>query len=244
MTIAENLARLEERIQAACARAGRRRDEVLLVAVAKTRPAAAIEEAIRAGVRAVGENRVQEAAAKKPLVTSPAEWHLVGHLQTNKAGKALALFSIIQSVDSAHLAGELERRCEQAGTRTKVMLEVNTSGEASKFGVAPEALPSLAQAVLKLGRLELAGLMTIGPGLAVTDPELSRPCFRALARLAAGLRRELGIPLPHLSMGMSSDFEQGIEEGATVIRVGTAIFGSRAGHDPFPSAEMGPCPKP
>jgi len=228
VTIVENLARLEERIQAACARAGRGREQVLLVAVSKTQPASAIDEAIRAGVHAVGENRVQEAAAKKPLVTSPAEWHLVGHLQTNKAAKAIALFSVIQSVDSAHLAEELAHRCEQAGIRTKVMLEVNTSGEASKFGVAPETLPSLAEAVLKLGRLELAGLMTIGPGLAVNDPELSRPSFRLLARLGAEQRQRFGIALPHLSIGMSSDFEQGIEEGATVIRVGTAIFGTRA----------------
>ncbi len=227
MTIAENVTRLEESITAACGRAGRRRNEVLLVAVSKTRPAEAVEQAIAAGVRAVGENRVQEAEAKRPLVKGETEWHLVGHLQSNKAAKAVSLFPVIQSVDSIHLAEELDRRCEQAGARIRVFLEVNTSAEASKFGVSPEDLPRLAEAARGLDRLELAGLMTIGPGLAVTDPESSRPCFRKLRALAEETRRRLGIALPHLSMGMSSDFRQGIEEGATVIRIGTAIFGTR-----------------
>jgi PLP dependent protein len=227
VTIVENLARIEERIQTACARAGRSREEVLLVAVSKTQPAEAIEQAIQAGIRAVGENRVQEAAAKRPLARGPAEWHLVGHLQSNKAGKAVGLFSVIQSLDSPSLAQELQRRCVQADSRIRVLLEVNTSAEESKFGVPPDALLPLAEAVLRLNRLELTGLMTIGPGLAVTDPEASRPCFKKLRYLAEDARRQFAIPLPHLSMGMSSDFEQGIEEGATVIRVGTAIFGTR-----------------
>ncbi len=225
--IVENLARLEDRISRACDRAGRARSGITLVAVSKTRPAEDIVAAARAGVTDIGENRVQEAAAKKPGVPVPLRWHLVGHLQTNKAGRALELFDVIHSVDSARLAEAIQRRCAAVGTNATVLVEVNTSGEASKFGVTPDDLPRLLDAVAALDRLRLAGLMTIGPGFAVTDPEASRPCFRDLARLAADARRRLGLPLPHLSMGMSSDFEQAIEEGATLVRVGTALFGPR-----------------
>ena len=227
MSIAENLATLESKVSAACVRAGRVRSDITLVAVTKTRTAAEIDEAIRAGITHVGENRVQEALAKRPLVMLPATWHLVGNLQTNKAKKALELFDYIQSVDSLHLALELQRRCEQMSRRVDTLIEVNTSGEASKHGIQPDAVSDLVAESLKLDRLELAGLMTIGPGLAVEDPEASRPCFKTLRALAEDCRRRFGIPLPHLSMGMSSDFEVGIEEGATIIRVGTAIFGPR-----------------
>ncbi|MEO0080998.1 MAG: YggS family pyridoxal phosphate-dependent enzyme [candidate division WOR-3 bacterium] len=229
MSVAENLRLLEQRIRAACNRAARNRRDVTLVAVAKTRTADEVTEAIQAGVTDIGENRVQEAAAKKPLVRLSANWHLIGHLQTNKVRKALELFSVIQSVDSAHLAYELNRRCEQQNRHVSIFIEVNTSNEPTKFGVRPDELDGLVQEVTRLGRLELAGLMTIGPGWAIEDPEASRPCFQLLRRLRDEMRQRFSIPLPHLSMGMSSDFEQGIEEGATIIRIGTAIFGPRPG---------------
>ena len=227
MNITENLAALERRIEASCARAGRSRSDITLVAVTKTRTAAEIDEAIKTGITHVGENRVQEALAKRPLVMLPATWHLVGNLQTNKAKKALELFDYIQSVDSLHLALELRRRCEQMSRRVRTLIEVNTSGESSKHGVQPDAVPDMVAEVLKLDRLQLDGLMTIGPGLAIEDPEASRPCFRTLRSSVEDCRRRFSIPLPHLSMGMSSDFEVGIEEGATIIRIGTAIFGPR-----------------
>jgi hypothetical protein len=227
VSIAENLARLEEQIGAACAHASRQRSDVLLVAVTKTRTAEEVIEAIRCGVTDVGENRVQEAAAKKPLVSLPCRWHLVGSLQTNKARRALELFDTVQSIDSARLAEELQRRCSQLDRRVTGFVEVNTSAEASKHGVAPADLPALVEAVRACDRIDLAGLMTIGPGWAIEDPEASRPCFALLRRLADEQRRRFGIALPGLSMGMSSDFAVGIEEGATLVRVGTAIFGPR-----------------
>ena len=227
MSITENLAALEQRIDSACARAGRSRADITLVAVTKTRTASEVDEAIKAGITNVGENRVQEALNKKPQVTLPATWHLVGSLQTNKAKKALELFAYIQSVDSLHLALELQRRCEQMSKHTSALIEVNTSGETSKHGVTPDAVPDLVAELIKLDHLQLAGLMTIGPGLAIEDPEASRPCFKTLKALAEDCRRRFSIALPHLSMGMSSDFEVGIEEGATLIRIGTAIFGPR-----------------
>ncbi len=227
MSIAENLKALEKRIQAACDRAGRSRSEITLVAVSKTRPAEQIAEAIQAGVTDIGENRVQEASAKKPFVTKPVTWHLVGHLQTNKVKKALEIFSVVQSVDSARLAREIQRRCEQVSKTVKVLAEVNTSAEPTKFGTEPDKLAELVREITGLDRLDFIGLMTLGPGWAVEDPKASTPCFKTLARLAEQTRQNFGIPLPHLSMGMSSDFEQGIEQGATIVRIGTAIFGPR-----------------
>jgi len=227
VSITDNLVALEQRVDSACARARRNRSDVTLVGVTKTRTPAEVDEAIKAGIRHVGENRVQEAAAKKPQVSLATTWHLVGSLQTNKAKKALEIFDFIQSVDSIRLAEELQRRCEQMDRSIEVLVEVNTSGEASKHGVAPDAVPDLVAELLKLDRLQLEGLMTIGPGLAIDDPETSRPCFKALKALAEDCRQRFSVPLPHLSMGMSSDFEVGIEEGATMVRIGTAIFGLR-----------------
>jgi pyridoxal phosphate enzyme (YggS family) len=226
--IAANLSRLEDRISSACDRAGRSRKEITLVAVTKTRSPEEIMVAAASGISDIGENRVQEAAGKKPLVTAPLVWHLVGHLQSNKARKAVELFTAIHSVDSTRIADELQRRCGQAGDTVKVLVEVNTSQEPTKYGVGPESVAPLVEHVLGKGLLELVGLMTIGPGWAVGDPEASRPCFQTLARLARHCRQQFGIPLPDLSMGMSSDFEQAIEEGATVIRVGSAVFGPRS----------------
>ncbi len=227
MSITDNLVALEQRINSACVRAGRNRSDITLVAVTKTRTPSEVDEAIKAGITHVGENRVQEAATKKPQVTLPATWHLIGSLQTNKAKRALELFGYVQSIDSLRLALELQRRCEQMGKRINTLVEVNTSGEASKHGIQPSAMPDLVAGLLKFDRLQLEGLMTIGPGLAIDDPEASRPCFKALRALAEDCRQRFSVPLPHLSMGMSSDFEVGIEEGATMVRIGTAIFGSR-----------------
>ncbi|MGQ9678849.1 MAG: YggS family pyridoxal phosphate-dependent enzyme [bacterium] len=227
MSVAENYKTLSRRIEAACARVGRNPKEVTLVAVTKTKPVELILEALEAGITHFGENRVQEAAAKIPLIKAPVTWHLVGTLQTNKVKKALQLFSIIQSVDSLHLAQEIERRCHPLNLSIPVLIEVNTSGEPTKHGVQPEGLADLVAAVLNFPHLQLQGLMTIGPGIAVDEPEASRACFRLLSRLADGMRQRFGIALPQLSMGMSADFEVGIEEGATIIRIGTALFGIR-----------------
>lgn len=227
MSVAENYQTLSRRIEAACTRVGRNPKEVTLVAVTKTKPVEMIQEAIEVGITHFGENRVQEAAGKIPQIKAPVTWHLVGTLQTNKVKKALSLFSMIQSVDSRHLAEEIARRCQQLNRSMPVLIEVNTSGEPTKHGVPPEALADLIGAVLNLPHLQLQGLMTIGPGIAVDEPEASRACFRLLARLAREMRQRFGIGLPHLSMGMSADFEVGIEEGATIIRVGTALFGPR-----------------
>jgi pyridoxal phosphate enzyme (YggS family) len=227
MALAENVQLIHRRIQAACARVGRNPAEIKLVAVSKNKPVAMIKEAIAAGITRFGENRVQEAQQKIPQIDAPVEWHLVGTLQTNKVKKALELFQLIQSVDSLHLATEIQRRCEQRNIVMPVLIEVNTSGEPTKHGVSPDQLAELLKAVLELDRLRVQGLMTIGPGLAVENPEASRDCFRRLFRLRQEMERRFGIALPELSMGMSADFEIGIEEGATIIRIGTAIFGPR-----------------
>lgn len=227
MGIKENLALIRERIATACTRANRDPAEITLVAVSKGKPVELIQEAVLAGVTHFGENRVQEAAAKIPLIKGDVAWHLVGTLQTNKVKKALEIFHIIQSVDSLHLAQEIQRRCEQLNKEIPVLIEVNTSAEPTKHGVSPQEFFPLLKEVLNLPRLKIIGLMTIGPGWAVTNPEASRGCFQLLARLRQEAQEQLGIPLPHLSMGMSSDFEIGIATGATIIRIGTAIFGPR-----------------
>ena len=219
MSIADNLRRVRERVAAACERAGRSPDEVTIVGVGKTFPPEAIAEACRAGLADIGENRVQEALRKIPLVEAHGlhpRWHLVGHLQTNKAKTAVSLFAIIHSVDSLHLAEALSKRADQP---VPVLLEVNVAGEASKFGFAPEEVAQAYRRIAALPNLDLQGLMTVAPF--VTDPEEVRPVFRRLREL----RDELG--LRELSMGMTDDFEVAIDEGATMVRIGRAIFGPR-----------------
>jgi pyridoxal phosphate enzyme (YggS family) len=213
--IRDNLAAVEARIAAACARAGRERRSVTLVAVTKTFPAIDVDHAIAAGVATVGENKVQEARDKKPRVMGVARWHLIGHLQSNKAKDAVRLFDVIQTVDSIELAERLARLAERP---LDVLLQVNVGGEEQKSGAAPGAVPALARRVRELPPLNLAGLMTIPP---LGEAEEMRPYFRALR----AMRDDLG--LEHLSMGMTDDFEVAIEEGATIIRVGRAVFGSR-----------------
>lgn len=212
------IAAVERRIADACARAGRQRDEVTLVAVTKTFPAADVDLAIAAGLGDVGENKVQEARDKKPLVSGSARWHLIGHLQSNKVKDAVRLFDVIQTVDSIELATRIARAAESMGKVQDVMLQVNVGREQQKSGVDPDAVTMLAEGVARIESLRLAGLMTIPPA---DDSEKVRPWFRELRML----RDRLG--LSGLSMGMTDDFEVAIEEGATVVRVGRAIFGSR-----------------
>ena len=222
--VRENLLRVTERIEKATRRAGRSPGEIKLVAVSKTVDAGRIREAIEAGVSILGENYVQEAQKKIEEIGKPVPWHFIGHLQSNKAKVAVRLFDAVHCVDSLPLAEDLNRRAQQADRKMPVMIEVNLSGETTKFGTEEEKVMTLAQAILKLDHLSLDGLMTMPPYF--DDPGMSRPYFvqlRALKeRLVAG-----GIPLKDLSMGMSNDFEVAIEEGATYVRVGTAIFGER-----------------
>jgi len=217
-TIQNNLVAVERRIVGACVRAGRQREEVTLVAVSKTKPAEMIEAAIEAGVTEVGENRVQEARDKRPLVRGSARWHLIGHLQSNKAKDAVRLFDVIQTVDRLDLAEKIARAAAAAGKVQDVLLEVNIGDEPQKSGAAPDAVGALANGVRGFDALQLRGIMAIPPA---GEPEETRRWFRQLREL----RDALGVP--ELSMGMTDDFEVAIEEGATIIRVGRAIFGER-----------------
>ncbi len=217
--IAANVERVRERIARAAERAGRRPADVLLIGVSKTVEVERIRAAVAAGVTALGENRVQEAKAKVDELGRPAAWHLIGHLQTNKVKDALELFDVIHSVDRLELARELDRRAAARDKVVDVLLQVNVAAEASKGGVGPEAVGEALDAIGKLAHLRVRGLMTIPPE--AERPEDARPWFRRLRELA----ERHG--LPELSMGMSGDFEVAVEEGATMVRVGTAIFGPR-----------------
>ncbi len=225
MDIAANLASLRERIAAACARAGRDPAAVTLMGVSKFQPPEAVRAALDAGLTTFGESRVQEAKAKIPLCPGRARWQMIGHLQSNKCRDAVALFSMIQSVDSLALAQELDRQCEKAAKTLPILLEVNVAGEASKFGYAPAKVLADFRELNQLPRLEIHGLMTIAPYS--PTPERVRPVFRRLRELRGECEQLLGAPLPVLSMGMSGDFEVAIEEGATLVRVGSALFGER-----------------
>jgi hypothetical protein len=224
--IAANLKTIQDRILAACERAGRDPATVTLMAVSKTHPPEMVQAAANAGIIHFGENKVQEAKAKIPQCSGKLRWHFIGHLQSNKARDAVELFAMIQSVDSLPLAQEINKRCEQAGKRMPVLLEVNLAGEASKFGYAPERLLAELTELNALPRLEVHGLMTVPPWKPVA--EQVRPFFREARELKQRCEDALGAPLPQLSMGMSGDFEVAIEEGATLVRVGTALFGERA----------------
>jgi len=207
-------------------RSGRTPGSVRLIGVVKTVPVAAVREAVTLGLADLGENRVQEAEQKIAGVgRSAARWHLVGHLQRNKVGRALECFDRIHGIDTLELAEALSRRAAAAGRRMPGLIEVNVSGEASKFGVAPEALEPMMSRALALPGLAIDGLMTVGAP--VERPELARAGFARLRALRDSMASALGAALPELSMGMSGDFEVAIEEGATLIRVGTAIFGAR-----------------
>ena len=218
VSIRDNVAEVRARIAAACARAGRDASEVTLIAVTKVFPANFVEEAIAAGITDIGENRVQEARDKKPLVHGSARWHLIGHLQSNKAKDAVRLFDVIQTVDSVELAQKIARAAEAAGKRQEILLQVNVGNEEQKSGAARADVPALVQALRGIDAIDLRGLMAIPP---LGTAEESRPYFRELR----ALRDEAGVE--QLSMGMSEDFEAAIEEGATIVRVGRAIFGRR-----------------
>ncbi|MCX8156602.1 MAG: YggS family pyridoxal phosphate-dependent enzyme [Verrucomicrobiae bacterium] len=223
--LAGNLERIRERMAAACARAGRDPGEVQLMAVSKGQPPEAVCAAAALGVELFGENKVQEGKAKRPLCPGRLRWHLIGHLQSNKCRDALQHFDCVQGVDSLALAEELERWAEKLGLRRPIMLEVNVAGEASKFGFAPERLLAEGRAIHALPRLEVRGLMTLAPW--TPEPERVRPVFRRLRELRAECEQVVGAALPELSMGMSGDYEVAIEEGATMVRIGTALFGPR-----------------
>ena len=216
--IRENVAAVEARIADACARAGRSRASVQLVAVTKTFPASDVDHAIAAGMTAVGENKVQETRDKKPSVTGSARWHLIGHLQSNKAKDAVRLFDVIQTVDSVDLAERIARIAESEGKRQEVLVQVNVGNEEQKSGAEIADVASIVERIATLPSLHVSGLMAIPP---FVGPEEVRPYFRKLR----ALRDDLG--LPELSMGMTDDFEVAIEEGATIVRVGRAIFGAR-----------------
>ena len=226
--IHKNWQLLRERIAQAAARAGRDPAAIEVVAVSKKRGASEVEAAYECGLRIMGENRIQEATAKRSLVATSLSWHMIGHLQTNKAGQAVECFDLVQSVDSGRLARALDRRAGQAGRVLEVLLQVNTSGSEAQSGVEPGELTDLVTVVAPFANLQVRGLMTIG---AHSDDEaVVRGCFRKLRELSEEIAAgsgDSGVLMDYLSMGMSGDFELAIEEGANLLRLGTAIFGSR-----------------
>jgi hypothetical protein len=231
MSIPENIALIRERIALAARRADRRPEEIALMAVSKTHPSERIREAHAAGLRLFGENRVQEFAGKAGGLgdLAGAEWHMIGHLQTNKAGKAVEVFSAVDSVDSVKLAEKLDAAARTAGKKLSALIEINVGGEAAKSGVAPDSgdLEELLLDAPRFEALEFRGLMTVPPF--TDDPEGARPYFRKLRELrdAIAARKLSAINMDVLSMGMSHDFEVAIDEGSTCVRVGTGIFGQR-----------------
>jgi pyridoxal phosphate enzyme (YggS family) len=221
-TFTDRLNRVEQRIVTACKKAERPRETVRLLAVSKTKPPEAVREAVDCGLRLFGENRVQEAQSKIPMCPSGLEWHLIGHLQTNKAKVAARYFRMIHSVDSLKLLQALE---SHAASPLPVLLQVNISGEAAKFGMKPDEVASVIEAANQMQKVEVHGLMTIPPFS--PDPEKTRIHFSNLRKLRDRLQDETGTPLPELSMGMSHDLEVAIEEGSTWVRIGTDLFGGR-----------------
>ena len=223
--ILSNLERVRSQIADAAKKSGRSIGEIELIAISKTHEAEKVRAALDAGQQVFGESRVQEARAKIPLLPSSARWHFVGRLQKNKIRHALPLFELFHSVDSIELAREMNRIADEEGLHSRVLLEVNVAGEGSKIGFAPDSLRAEMETLLELPRLSIEGLMTIPP--ITIEAEASRKYFSALRDLRDQLTTEFHVKLPHLSMGMSGDFSVAIEEGATLVRVGTAIFGKR-----------------
>lgn len=223
--ISSRLREVRSRMESAAARAGRPPSSARLVAVSKTHPAEAVAGAAAAGQRVFGESRVQEARDKIPSCPPGLEWHFIGHLQKNKVRQAIPLFGLFHSIDSAALAAAADRIAGEMGRTVSCLLEANVSGEATKHGFSPEALRAEFPALARLPNLKILGLMTMAPYS--DNPEDARPFFRALRELRDELQQNHGTPLPELSMGMSGDFEPAVEEGSTLVRVGTAIFGDR-----------------
>ncbi len=222
--IAENIKAITQRITRSCEKSGRPASQVELVCVTKEATVEQMGEALSAGARIFGENRVQDAIAKHKAIGDKASWHLIGHLQTNKAKDAVKIFDLIHSVDSIHLAQEIDKQAGKLGKVQDILIQVNTSGEESKFGVTPEAAIDLLKAITLYPNLKIKGLMTIAPE--VEDPETVRPYFRALRELRDKINdvRSTMYDLRILSMGMTNDFEAAIEEGATMVRIGRAVF--------------------
>ncbi|MDE1171681.1 MAG: YggS family pyridoxal phosphate-dependent enzyme [Verrucomicrobium sp.] len=217
---------IQARIAAAAQKAGRKAEEVTLIAVTKNHPAETVREAVAAGLDQIGENKVQEARAKKEDCGPRGTWHLIGHLQSNKVKYVPALFDWVQSLDSIEIASALDARAKEEGRRLKVLLQVNQAGESQKFGVAPAQASALAKQINALSSLELCGLMTLAPYY--EEVERVRPVFAGLRETRDRVEKETGLHLPELSMGMSADFEVAIEEGSTIVRLGTILFGARA----------------
>jgi len=226
MGVAENLERVRERIMQAAVKVGRSTSDIKLVAITKTHPAEKVREALSTGHTLFGESRVQEARAKIPELPSNLRWHFVGHLQKNKIRHALPLFELFHGVDSLALAQEMNRIAADEGAHPSVLLEVNVAEEGSKFGFKDETLRAEMESLLALPRLSLEGLMCIPP--LADEPEASRTFFVRLRELRDSLEKEFDLRLPCLSMGMTQDFWIAVEEGATLVRVGTAIFGERS----------------
>ena len=229
-SLEKNLGAIRCRIRAAAEAAGRDPSGIRLVAVSKTRPHEDIREASDAGQTIFGESKVQEALAKTPLLPPSLEWHFIGHLQTNKIRKALPLFHLFHGIDNLDLAAQMDRISGECGCFPRILLEVNVSGEETKFGFRPDRLRSEIAGLLALPRVEVLGLMTMAPYS--EDPLAAKPYFAALRRLRDDVEQQTGTPLPELSMGMSGDFETAIAEGATLVRVGTAVFGERPNNRP------------
>jgi len=225
-SVAENLERVREQVAEAAAKVGRAVDEIQLIAITKTHAAERVREAIEAGQTLFGESRVQEARAKIPLLPASLRWHFVGHLQKNKIRHALPLFELFHSVDSLALAHEMNRIADEDGIHPRVLLEINVSGEGSKFGFKPETVRAEMESLLALPRLSIEGLMTIPP--LAENAEASREFFAQLREFRDAIEKEFDLKLPQLSMGMTTDFTVATEEGATLVRVGTAIFGERS----------------
>jgi pyridoxal phosphate enzyme, YggS family len=226
MHIAENLERVCKQIAEAATKAGRAVNEIGLVAITKTHPAEKVREAVEAGHTLFGESRVQEARAKIPELPSNLRWHFVGHLQKNKIRHALPLFELFHSVDSLALAQEMSRIAAEEGMHPRALLEINVAGEGSKFGFKADTLRAEMESLLALPRLAIEGLMCIPP--LAEEAEASRKFFVQLRELRDSLEQEFDVKLPHLSMGMTNDFPLAVQEGATLVRVGTAIFGERS----------------
>jgi pyridoxal phosphate enzyme (YggS family) len=224
--IAENLERVKSQIADAAKKSGRSTDEIELVAISKTHDAGKVREANQAGQTLFGESRVQEARAKIPELPSNLRWHFVGHLQKNKIRHALPLFELFHGIDSLDLAHEINRVAEEEGLHPRILLEVNVAGEGSKFGFKPETVRQQMEQLLSLSRVSIEGLMTIPP--LSEEAEMSRKFFVGLRQLRDALEKEFSVKLPTLSMGMTNDFPVAVEEGAALVRVGTAIFGERS----------------
>ena len=221
----DRLTTIKELLLQAANRARRDSSEVELIAVSKTHPHEAVRELIDSGHLLFGESRVQEAKAKIPLLPGKARWHFIGHLQKNKIRQALPLFEMFHGIDSLETAVDMNRIATETGIRPRMLLEINLAGEVSKFGFSPDKLRAVLEKMLGLERLQIEGFMTVPP--VAPAPEASRRYFAQLRELSQAIQSEFKVPLPHLSMGMSGDFEVAVEEGATLVRVGTAIFGER-----------------